>query len=80
VTITDALEASALRAFGSFGHRAVLAAGAGMDLILCANGSAAEGTAAMNGLRAAYDDGALRQAAFRAAVTRIIALRRALPA
>jgi len=80
VTITDALEAGALRAFGSFGHRAVLAAGAGMDLILCANGSTAEGTAAMNGLRAAYNDGALRQAAFRAAVTRIIALRRALPA
>lgn len=35
VTITDALEACALRAFGTFGHRAVLAAGAGMDLVLC---------------------------------------------
>jgi len=30
VTITDALEAGALRAFGTFGHRAVLAARAGM--------------------------------------------------
>jgi beta-N-acetylhexosaminidase len=80
VTITDALEAGALKAFGGFRNRAVLAAGAGMDLILCADGSAAEGTAATGGLRAAYNDGALGQAAFRAAVTRIIALRRALPA
>ena len=79
MTITDALEAGALKAFGSIGHRAVLAAGAGMDLILCANGSAAEGTAAMNGMRTAYHDGALGHAAFRAAVTRIIALRRGLP-
>jgi beta-N-acetylhexosaminidase len=78
VTITDALEAAALKAFGGFGHRAVLAAGAGMDLILCADGSDAEGTAAMDGLRAAYHDGGLGQAAFRAAVTRIIALRRGL--
>ncbi len=79
VTITDALEAGALKAFGNFGHRAVLAASAGMDLILCADGSGAEGTAAMDGLRTAYHDGALGQAAFRAAVTRIIALRRSLP-
>ena len=79
VTITDALEAGALKAFGSIGHRAVLAAGAGLDLILCADGSGAEGTAAMDGLRTAYHDGALGHAAFRAAVTRIIALRRGLP-
>ena len=79
VTITDALEAGALKAFGSIGHRAVLAAGAGLDLILCADGSGAEGTAAMDGLRTAYHDGAQGHAAFRAAVTRIIALRRGLP-
>jgi len=35
VTITDALEAGALNAFGTTGQRAVTAAGAGMDLILC---------------------------------------------
>src|SRR5439155_390916 len=35
VTITDALEAGALSAFGATGQRAVTAAGAGMDLILC---------------------------------------------
>ena len=35
VTITDAIEAGALAAFGSYGQRAVLAAQAGMDLLLC---------------------------------------------
>src|SRR5262245_11501490 len=35
VTITDAIEAGALTSFGSFGQRAVLAAQAGMDLLLC---------------------------------------------
>ena len=79
VTITDALEAGALKAFGTFANSAVLAASAGMDLILCADGSSAEGAAATDGLRAAYDDGVLNHAAFRAAVTRIIALRRGLP-
>jgi len=79
VTITDALEAGALKAFGTTQRRAVLAAGAGMDLILCADGSDAQGTAAVNGLRAAYNDGALNRAAFQAAVTRIIALRSGLP-
>ena len=79
VTITDALEAGALKAFGTFANSAVLAASAGMDLILCADGSSAEGAAATDGLRAAYRGGGLGQAAFRAAVTRIIALRRGLP-
>jgi len=35
VTITDALEAGALNAYGTTGQRAVDAAAAGMDLILC---------------------------------------------
>ena len=35
VTITDAIEAGALTSFGSYGQRAVLAAQAGMDLLLC---------------------------------------------
>lgn len=35
VTITDALEAGALSAFGTTGQRAVTAAAAGVDLILC---------------------------------------------
>jgi len=79
VTITDALEAGALRAFGTFGHRAVLAAGAGMDLVLCSEGSVGEGESAIDGLEHGYLDGALNKAAFTAAVTRILALRAGLP-
>jgi beta-N-acetylhexosaminidase len=79
VTITDALEAGALRAFGTFGHRAVLAAGAGMDLVLCSEGSVGEGEGAIDGLENGYLDGALNKAAFTAAVTRILALRAGLP-
>src|SRR5580700_6621663 len=51
VTITDALEAGALSAFGSTGQKAVAAAGAGMDLILCSARDASQGeafTAAFN--------------------------------
>jgi beta-N-acetylhexosaminidase len=80
VTITDALEAGALKAFGSIANRSVLAAGAGMDLLLCANQDAAEGSQARNALASAYRSGQLNGAAFRAAVQRIIALRSSLPA
>jgi beta-N-acetylhexosaminidase len=79
VTITDALEAGALRAFGTTQNRAWLAAGAGMDLILCAEGSTSQGEAAMGGLENGYLDGTLNHAAFQAAVGRILALRASLP-
>ncbi|MGD0998168.1 MAG: glycoside hydrolase family 3 N-terminal domain-containing protein [Thermoleophilia bacterium] len=78
VTITDALEAGSLRALGTFGHRAELAAGAGMDLILCGNGHVAEGEQAMTGLQSGYLHGALDKAAFRASVQRVIELRSSL--
>jgi len=80
VTITDALEAGALRAFGTTQNRAWLAAGAGMDLILCATGSPSQGQAAMSGLEHGYLNGTLNHAAFQAAVARILALRASLPA
>ena len=80
VTITDALEAGALRAFGTTQNRAWLAAGAGMDLILCAVGSPSQGQAAMSGLEHGYVNGTLNHAAFQAAVARILALRASLPA
>jgi beta-N-acetylhexosaminidase len=80
VTITDALEAGALRAFGTTQNRAWLAAGAGMDLILCAVGSPSQGQAAMSGLEHGYLTGTLNHAAFQAAVARILALRASLPA
>ncbi len=78
VTITDALEAGSLRALGTFGHRAELAAGAGMDLILCGDGHVAEGEQAMTGLQSGYLHGALDKAAFRASVQRVIELRSSL--
>src|SRR5439155_10463605 len=43
VTVTDAIEAGALAAFGSFGNRGVLGARAGMDLVLCSGQSPAMG-------------------------------------
>jgi beta-N-acetylhexosaminidase len=80
VTVTDALEAGALAAYGTTQNRATQAAGAGMDLILCASGSVSQGITAMDGMRTAYNNGTLPHAAFQAAASRIIALRQSLPA
>jgi beta-N-acetylhexosaminidase len=79
VTITDALEAGALRPFGSIGHRATLAARAGMDLLLCAEGNPNEGLSALNSLEFDYKHHSLNSKAFKGAVERILALRRTLP-
>lgn len=78
VTATDALEAGALNAFGNTGQRAVSAAGAGMDLILCSARSLTQGEDATTGLVNALNDGQLDQSAFTAAVDRITALRAGL--
>jgi beta-N-acetylhexosaminidase len=78
VTITDALEAGALSAFGPTGQRAVTAAGAGMDLILCSAQDASEGEAATAALAGALGSGQLDPAAFNAAVNRVTALRAGL--
>jgi beta-N-acetylhexosaminidase len=78
VTITDALEAGALQAYGTTQHRATLAAGAGMDLILCSAQQAAQGNQARVALSEDYQQGRLNQAAFRAAVQRVLALRTSL--
>ncbi len=78
VTITDALEAGALRAYGTTGHRATLAARAGMDLILCSGQDPDEGNQAKTALQHAYTSNVLGHAAFIAAVQRIVALRAGL--
>jgi beta-N-acetylhexosaminidase len=78
VTITDALEAGALQAFGTTGQRATLAARAGMDLILCSKQSASQGQQARNALAAALRSGALSRSVFNAALTRVAALRSGL--
>ena len=78
VTITDALEAGALTAYGSTGQRGIDAAAAGMDLILCSAQDPTEGEAAVTTLASAYTSGQLDPTAFNAAVNRITALRASL--
>ena len=78
VTITDALEAGALRAFGSTGQKAVTAAGAGMDLILCSAQDPTQAEAATSALATALGNGQLDPTAFNAAVNRVTALRAGL--
>jgi beta-N-acetylhexosaminidase len=78
VTITDALEAGALQAFGTTGHRATLAVRAGMDLILCSGQMASQGRLARSALATALSSGSLSASVFDAALTRVIALRTGL--
>ena len=80
VTITDALEAGALKNFGGTANRAKLAARAGMDLLLCASEDPGQGVAARNALRSDYlASSPTAQATFRAAAERVLALRATLP-
>jgi hypothetical protein len=69
-----------LAAYGSFSQRAVLAAHAGDDLLLCAtetdNGATfASGVDALNGLPAALAAGRLDRSYAEQAAARVIALR-----
>jgi beta-N-acetylhexosaminidase len=75
VTITDALEAGALKQFGGAGQRAVDAASAGMDLLLCSSGSVTQGEEATQALASALQGGQLTSSSFNAAVARVDALR-----
>jgi len=78
VTITDAIEAGALGSFGSYGQRAVLAAQAGMDVLLCSAQDVSQGQAVTTALAGALDGGQLNSTAFNAAVQRVTALRNSL--
>jgi beta-N-acetylhexosaminidase len=78
VTITDALEAGALNAFGTTGQKAVKAAGAGMDLILCSARSVSQAESATSALATALGNGQLDPNAFNAAVDRVNNLRAGL--
>lgn len=78
VTITDALEAGALRDYGTTGNRAVLAALAGNDLILASARNVAQGDQAADALAGALADGTLDSGAFGAALARVNALRASL--
>ena len=78
VTVTDAIEAGALTAFGGYGPRAVLAAQAGMDLLLCSAQDPGEGQAVVTALAGALDGGELDPAGFTVAAQRVTALRNGL--
>ncbi|HEX6355960.1 glycoside hydrolase family 3 N-terminal domain-containing protein [Actinophytocola sp.] len=78
VTITDALEANALRDYGSAGDRAVLAATAGNDLILASARDVTQGDQAADALATALTNGTLDSDAFGASLTRINTLRTSL--
>jgi beta-N-acetylhexosaminidase len=78
VTITDALEAGALKAYGSTQNRARLAAKAGMDLILASAQNVTQGKQVLGALAAAYSNRTLNRTAFLASVNRVIALRQSL--
>jgi len=75
VTITDAIEAGALASFGGYGQRAVLAAGAGMDLLLCSARDPSQGQSVVTALAGALGGRKLDAASFDAAVDRVTALR-----
>ena len=75
VTITDALEAGALRSYGSTQNRARFAALAGMDLLLCSAQNVNQGVQARGELAADYRNGTLNGPAFLASVNRVVALR-----
>ncbi|MFJ3788925.1 glycoside hydrolase family 3 N-terminal domain-containing protein [Kitasatospora sp. NPDC090091] len=78
VTVTDALEAGALTPYGDTPARAVAAADAGMDLLLCSARDVTQGDEAAAALAAALDSGRLDRSAFLAALHRVDDLRSSL--
>ena len=75
VTVTDAINAGALKAFGTPPQNAVTAAAAGMDLILEATRDVANGQAVVDGLTDALTGGGLNIPEFERALGRIGELR-----
>jgi beta-N-acetylhexosaminidase len=75
ITVSDALEAGALKNYGTTGNRAVLAAGAGLDLVLASARDVAQGDSAADALATGLSNGTLSGADFTAAVARVRDLR-----
>ncbi len=78
VTITDALEAGSLASFGDSAARGVLAAEAGMDLLLCSARDVSQGQTTVAALAAALDDHRLNPGHAKQALRRVLALRAGL--
>jgi beta-N-acetylhexosaminidase len=75
VTVTDALEAGALRSYGSVANRGLLAARAGMDLLLFSAQSISQGVSGLNALTSALSKGTLNRGDAEAAAQRILRVR-----
>ncbi|MBO0826229.1 MAG: hypothetical protein J2P24_00465 [Streptosporangiales bacterium] len=78
VTITDALEAGSLAVYGTSADRGVLAAKAGMDVLLCSGRDVSQGQTTVAALAGAYRDNDLDRGLFDAALLRVLRLRNGL--
>lgn len=78
VTITDALEAGSLSAYGTSAQRGVLAAEAGMDLLLCSARDVSQGQGTVAAMAEAMQGHRLNPGHFKTALRRVIALRDSL--
>jgi len=78
VTITDALEAGAIAAFGTPAQCGVLAARAGMDVLLCSARDVSEGQDTVAALADALQHHDLNPGQFEIALRRVLALRDSL--
>ncbi|HEX3514793.1 MAG TPA: glycoside hydrolase family 3 N-terminal domain-containing protein [Trebonia sp.] len=78
VTITDALEAGAIASFGTPAQCGVLAAQAGMDVLLCSARDVSEGQDTVAAIVDALQHRALNPGQFEIALARVLALRNRL--
>lgn len=78
VTITDALEAGSLASFGTSAQRGVLAARAGMDVLLCSARDVTQGQSTVAELAEALRDHRLNPGESKQALSRVLALRNCL--
>ena len=79
VTITDALGAGALGAFGSLQNKTMLAARAGLDALLCTAVKPLPGWKCRDGVQAGLTSGALPKTAFEGQLAQLLELRASLP-
>jgi beta-N-acetylhexosaminidase len=79
-TITDALGAGALSAYGTLQNKTMLAGRAGVDALLCTAVKPLPGWKCLDGLKDGYLDGALPKTAFQAQLAQLLQLRASLPA
>jgi beta-N-acetylhexosaminidase len=78
VTITDALEAGAIASFGTPAQCGVLAAQAGMDVLLCSARDVSEGQDTVAAIADALQHHVLNPGQFEIALARVLALRNSL--